>query len=777
MGKLIYKKSFKLISPLIQMIAVGALFFSILNIGFWLEDTYSIREMATKYEQTKIFFEQIDEILADKIAGQKNQELFENDGELNLSKDIDIQSFGESDANMVQDMNTSYTLSDLILFGQNGGLKALHSAIEWAEHRQADTGIKAGDFLIEQSGQLETILPVTGISLAEYATWYTDPADYVLSVYQKLEAVCTEIQSRYREYTLRQDESWSAKAPSNLAYCIEDSNTGELYTNTGAPDYRTAVKKILYTEKFDSLFEGQRSQNIMVTNPERVLNPEAESWFMGKHYISANERIFLAVNTHYPVSDALKTYAQSFSQRGFIIRFSFAVAIAGLIILIVGFMLSMFGAGWDEGHITPRLYLIDQIPTELAVGIFLIILILYLLIFGKVLLPPSQIHGGRRIFLSVIMATAYFCFLVSACSFMRRIRAHVIWKNSVAYMLVKTWKQVTSSRTASIQILFTYTGFFVLNFFFLLFGRVGMVLIFILDMAALLYILRNMAGKQNVWEGIQQISKGDLKYKIDTSALQGETYEMARAVNEMGDGLAEAVDAIIKNERLKAELITNVSHDIKTPLTSIVNYVDLLKRENLQGERVQHYIEVLDQKSQRLKQLTEDLVEASKISSGNVKLELMLMPLQSLLRQACGEFQERLEERGLTYEWNMEKEPILVMADGKQLWRIFENVLGNIYKYAKEDTKVNVSLSKEGEQAVLILKNRSREVLTISGEELAGRFVRGDKSRNTEGSGLGLSIAQSLTELHGGTFTPAVEGDIFQIRITLPVAQEEVEKE
>jgi signal transduction histidine kinase len=294
---------------------------------------------------------------------------------------------------------------------------------------------------------------------------------------------------------------------------------------------------------------------------------------------------------------------------------------------------------------------------------------------------------------------------------------------------------------------------------------VGIFLIFVMDMAVLLYLLRDMAGKQSVWEGIHQISGGDLSYKIDLTTLQGETYEMGKAVNEMGDGLQKAVDAIVKNERLKAELITNVSHDIKTPLTSIVNYVDLLKRENLQGERVQNYIRILDQKSQRLKQLTEDLVEASKISSGNIELQMVRMQLQSMIRQAYGEFQERLEERSLTPVWNMETEPACIMADGRQLWRILENLLGNIYKYALEGTRIYIDLYREEGRVYLSLKNTSAQKLTVSAQELAGRFVRGDRSRSTEGSGLGLSIAQSLTEIQGGTFELTVDGDLFKVRI------------
>ena len=400
----------------------------------------------------------------------------------------------------------------------------------------------------------------------------------------------------------------------------------------------------------------------------------------------------------------------------------------------------------------------------------MVLVVLCVFLFFRILSRPEGLDARERVLASVVVMFGYLTALTGALSLMRRIRAKTIWKNSVVFLLVRTWQKVTAARAASGQLLFFYVIFFILNFAFLLFGRVGIFMVFVLDMAVLLYLLRDMAGKQSVYDGIHQISKGDLTYKIDTAALQGETYEMAKAVNEMGDGLQKAVDAIVRNERLKAELITNVSHDIKTPLTSIVNYVDLLKRENLQGERVQRYIEVLDQKSQRLRQLTEDLVEASKISSGNIELQMVRMQLQSMLQQAYGEFQERFEERSLAPVWEMEKEPVCIMADGRQLWRILENLFGNIYKYAAEGTRIYIELYREEDRAILSLQNTSREKFAVDdAQELAGRFVRGDKSRSTEGSGLGLSIAQSLVELHGGTFEIAADFDLFRVTMEFPL--------
>lgn len=768
MGRVIYKKGVKAALWVMQVVAAGILACCLMNISFWLEDSISIREMAKSYEESDLFFRQVDSILSDKINGQKNTELFETDGEYAPDKGIDIQSYG-AEGSSVQDMNTTYRLEDLLTFAQDGSLAVLHEKIT-AAIEQEQNGQNPGEVLIGQADLLETIYPVTGISLAECSRWYSDPANFVLSMYVRLDEVCTSIYQRYQEYTNLQKASWSQDAPSNLRYCIENTATGDLYTNTGASAYGDGKARIEQDENFVSLYEGERSFDIMVTNPDSVLNTDAEEWFMVKRYVNKNERVFLAVDLNYPVSDELQVYAGYFARREDMIMLSLAGAVISGVLLLAGFVLSMLTAGWQEGRCTPVLQPMDRIPTELAAGVYMIIAVLYLILLTEQRKVQEEIFSTEWIPVAAAVASAWLVFLSAVTSLIRRIRTRTLWSNSICRLLAVTWHRVSRARAASLQLLILYISFFSLNFLFpLLFDRIGMFMSFVLDMAALLYLLRDMAGKRSIWEGIHQISQGDLSYKIDTTALQGETAEMAKAINEMGDGLQKAVDAIVKNERLKAELITNVSHDLKTPLTSIVSYVDLLKREHLEGERVQHYIEVLDQKSQRLRQLTEDLVEASKISSGNVELQMMQIQFQSMIQQAYGEVQERLEEKQLTARWEMDKEPLMILADGRHLWRILENLFGNIYKYAKEGTQIDLSLHQSGEQAVFTLTNISRETLTIDAEELMGRFVRGDKSRNTEGSGLGLSIAQSLTELQGGTFKLILEGEKFQAVIRFPI--------
>ena len=228
--------------------------------------------------------------------------------------------------------------------------------------------------------------------------------------------------------------------------------------------------------------------------------------------------------------------------------------------------------------------------------------------------------------------------------------------------------------------------------------------------------------------------------------------------------MSSAVEERVKTERMKADLITNVSHDIKTPLTSIVNYVELLKRENLQNEKADNYIRILDEKSQRLKQLTEDLVEASKISSGNIKLDMQTLNMVELLYQTGGEFNERFESRNLTIITKLPNKPMMVKADGRQLYRTIENLYINAAKYALENTRVYVELVENSGKAVFTIKNISKNELPMDEEQasdLTERFVRGEVSRTTEGSGLGLSIAKNLTNLMGGEFKIEIDGDLF----------------
>ena len=277
---------------------------------------------------------------------------------------------------------------------------------------------------------------------------------------------------------------------------------------------------------------------------------------------------------------------------------------------------------------------------------------------------------------------------------------------------------------------------------------------------ATLYALLSM---KQLLEAGQRIAKGELDCKVDTSKLRGPFKEHGEDLNSITDGMNRAVGERMKSERFRTELITNVSHDIKTPLTSIINYVDLLEKEQPENEKMREYLEVLDRQSAKLKKLIDDLLEASKASSGSLSVNLTECELGILLDQMAGEYSEKLSAAGLELILTKPEESVKIMADGRHMWRIFDNLLNNICKYAQRGTRVYLDLTADALKATVTFRNISATRLNISGDELTERFVRGDSSRNTEGSGLGLSIAQSLAQLQKGALDITVDGDLFKV--------------
>ena len=287
-----------------------------------------------------------------------------------------------------------------------------------------------------------------------------------------------------------------------------------------------------------------------------------------------------------------------------------------------------------------------------------------------------------------------------------------------------------------------------------------------IELLAVVIILFHM---QQLHEGSKRVASGDMSKPIDTQRMFWKFKEHGENINKVSDGIALAVNERMKSEHFKTELITNVSHDIKTPLTSIINYVDLIKKEDVQDEKVQGYVEVLDRQSARLKKLIEDLMEASKASTGNLAVNLEECDIEVLLTQVIGEFEEKLSKNQLEVVVEKPEHPVKMMADGRHMWRVLDNLLNNACKYSMPGTRVYVSLKEEDNTAVVVFKNISKTALNIPSDELMERFVRGDSSRNTEGSGLGLSIAQSLTELMHGSMKLEIDGDLFKVTLRFPM--------
>lgn len=381
-------------------------------------------------------------------------------------------------------------------------------------------------------------------------------------------------------------------------------------------------------------------------------------------------------------------------------------------------------------------------------------------------LSANALRVSEVVFTVCYALFSLICFFAGYTSLVRRIKAKTLWKGSLVRAVISLGRKVVRSRSVTFRAVLIFLGFLFVHWLAILARNIPtLLLVIVADGAAVWYVLSGALSKARIEKGIEEIASGNLEYRIDLSGLRDADLDMAEKVNDIGSGLNRAIDEAMKNERLKTDLITNVSHDIKTPLTSIINYVDILKRSDITDEKIRGYLDILEAKAQRLKTLTEDVVEASKVSSGNITLECMDMNLGELIQQTEGELAEKFAARNLSLVLTMPEEPAVIHADGRRMWRVLENIFGNAAKYAMPGTRVYADLTLTEEQVKFTLKNVSEQQLNISADELTERFIRGDISRSTEGSGLGLSIAKSLTTLQGGEFELYLDGDLFKVEI------------
>lgn len=460
------------------------------------------------------------------------------------------------------------------------------------------------------------------------------------------------------------------------------------------------------------------------------------------------------------------------------------VSIGLLLLSLVLLILLIRFAGWRRGSERPVLNWQDRIPFDLylVVSGVLLVLCFFLFVEGVNYLSWNEdlfglFWGCGAALLLEILALALLLTAVT------RIKTRTIFRNTVICRLGSWLRRKWKAVAAAIPLIWKaaiVTGGYVLVSIVLLaprgywFDRSGFFfaiwLLLTLILAA--YLLWWAYQWKRLRMGTREIIGGNPEHHIDNKLMPPDLKSHAAELNNLGQTISAAVEERLKSERFRAELITNVSHDLKTPLTSIINYVDLLKKEDIPNPTAQEYIEVLDRKSQRLKKLTEDLVEASKASTGALTVERELLDAAQLIRQAVGEYEEKLTGAGLTAVVTLPEEPLRIRADGRHVWRVLDNLLGNCVKYALTGTRVYVDAAARGQRVVITVKNISRQSLNVPAEQLMERFVRGDESRTTAGSGLGLSIARSLTELQDGTFLLEIDGDLFKAIVEFPLAEE-----
>ena len=435
-------------------------------------------------------------------------------------------------------------------------------------------------------------------------------------------------------------------------------------------------------------------------------------------------------------------------------------------------------AGDLPGFCRRRPWLDRAVPTDLLVIVAGIVLLCCAAALSDDL--NYQFMPGNTIAAALVGS---LIFLPTLCSLVRRGREGALGENLLFRRILHPfgrffrWMGGGIRETVQKLPLFWQAGLLFVGFGFLellcLLGvwnsGAGMALLWLLlKVVELIFFIRLVLQLIHLQAGGQKLTQGDLNYQLPLEKLHGPFRAHGEALNNVRQGIQHAVEEQMKSERMKTELITNVSHDIKTPLTAIVSYVDLLKQEPMPNEKAKEYLDVLDRQSARLKKLTEDLVEASKATTGNLSVDLQPTDVNVFLGQTTGEYEERLAAKQLTLCLTPAEGTPIISADGRLLWRVFENLFSNIQKYAQPGTRVYLTCQATDEQVTITFRNISAEPLNISADELMERFVRGDASRNTEGSGLGLSIARSLTQLQHGTFALAVDGDLFKAILTFP---------
>lgn len=607
--------------------------------------------------------------------------------------------------------------------------------------------------------------------------------------------------NNYSEYVEYLDVYGNGSANmTNIMYCYQMNDAdGRSVRYSNLPQ---DVKR-MSNDELSRLFSGQ--VKYICYNPDRLQTATnidgVTSVFMkdmiGTYNYSFAEgsRVWLGFDGEYKADDGFAELKNEYNKTGALFVPACVMGISALAAYIILLILMTVQAGKvtiieenGEKYDTLRAAKWDKIPIELYAIIVSCVVgcVIGMLVFAYDTTYPWITKGGITNMIYIIWgALAVVCSAVMVPLYLmlvRKIKCRLMWNGSVIKWCSDRVKKgvvdLYDNGQLAVRMWLPYLVFLALNLVLVLLGVGGIIIAFIMDILVGIWIYKDARIRNDIVAGISRISDGEITHKVDTTGMHGDNLALAGAVNKIGDGISKAVNTSMRDEKMKADLITNVSHDIKTPLTSIINYVDLLKRENIEDEKIRGYVDILDQKSQRLKQLTDDLVEASKISSGNISLNIEKINFVELIHQSVGEFSEKFEEKGLKTMLKLPSEPTYIMADSRGIYRVVENLYNNIYKYALEGTRVYIDMvsqksGKEGDKGTeirLLVKNISADPLNISAEELTERFMRGDESRKTEGSGLGLSIAKSLTEAMGGSFDISLDGDLFKVVLTFAAA-------
>ena len=777
----------KVLALLVQMFSAVILGMGVYIIGvYWDYDDLGAGLLKTEYEETRNFEERADEQFLDIYHLVSYRKNFETDGEFDENRIVDIDEYYRTGKiSNTSTKSLGYTIRELVDWRQSGFNWTVDYGTEegasenYSEYEETQTDVvingETHTITYRESGEEQTVSffidekyeSVNGISLYDYILKAgKDPQDFLVEMSEVMDTLMSEISIYNRLVPQHQIDN------TNIRYMFYDYTTDKIYTNLEVDEDNPDTVKELVMESGVYAWINSRKLDYK----SNVFSVDSALWsFRDAIRNSGCYNAAVGIDTEYHVKDIFYKDKQNFTQviswTGILIRLSLVALIGGL----VSFIYLSFAAGHSRYKEGIKLCFFDKIKTEIPLivlplcGLAVCAGIVENVYFGNMGVVSLGISGLLCLSLDAVFMLGYL-------SLVRRIKAKTLWKNSICYMCVHGIKYVFKNFKYTTKVIALYVIYLVVCLILvLLWASGGDVLAFFgllgVSIAVGVAIIWDAVSRKKIMEGTKIIGEGNLEYQIPAKTLFGDNEELALVINHIGEGLHKAVDQSIKNERLKTDLITNVSHDIKTPLTSIINYVDLLKREDIQDEKILGYIQILDNKSQRLKHLTEDLVEASKISSGNITLHMEKINFTELIRQTSGEFCERMEAKGLQPILHLPESEIYIMADGRRIWRVIENLYNNVLKYAMENTRVYVDLIPIGNDICFFIKNISAQPLNIKAEELTERFIRGDVSRSTEGSGLGLSIANDLTKMQGGQFQIYVDGDLFKVMVTFPVVE------
>lgn len=543
-----------------------------------------------------------------------------------------------------------------------------------------------------------------------------------------------------------------------IKYYIKDKTTGKIYTNledvTNIDSFIT--KEALHVEQFP------RS-----TKADDILQ-DINQWFKTGNY----EGKFIILKSPNGYSQLIEDYQYYNSIRNRMfkeLKLFFGSFASGLVLLIV---LMKTKEPFPEKFSI----LYHKVPIDVRILFSIICIFLeyhyqmQLVFFYK----PINIRQGIEL-TEVSIFILYLIFIIREVVLLKNNGDEFgrQFKDSTIYKSIKVYREskIIKKEKRKIRWIFFLTLIFAFSIalvFVLMYGRNGTSLLpaILIYMIAYLmfipqYVFKKLIYLKKIMDGTEEITSGNLNYVIEENG-EKDLSKLAKNINNMKNGFKKSLESQVKSERLKSELITNVSHDLKTPLTSIINYTDILKSQNLTEEEKKSYIDILDRKSQRLKVLIEDLFEASKMASGTVEFHPQKVDIVALLRQALGEFDEKIRKSSLSFKFNTESQNIYVYLDGNKTWRVFDNLINNILKYSQEDTRVYINITEELDIVRITMKNISSYEMDFDVEEIFERFKRGDKARNTEGSGLGLAIAKSIVEQQGGKLRIEIDGDLFK---------------